>query len=252
MNVVVTGGGTIAPIDDVRAVTNTSSGGFSAAITEACLRRGASVWHVHAPAAQLPLLRSARFDLNASDPVAEHERLNALRDDWLHMHDRLRLVPLSRGTVADYAETLRRTLVERRVDIVFLAMAVSDYEPDPILGKIDSEAEGITIRARRAPKVIRAVRDWSPDIYLVGFKLLSRVEPAALIREAEHACRANRADAVVANDLQTLREGRHQVHLVRPDAAAETIGPGHDLADRLVERVFTLARSRGVPPGGSS
>ena len=41
MNVVVTGGGTIAPIDDVRLMTNVSSGRFAAAITEACLDRGA-------------------------------------------------------------------------------------------------------------------------------------------------------------------------------------------------------------------
>ena len=40
MNVVVTGGGTIAPIDDVRLMTNVSSGRFAAAITEACPRPG--------------------------------------------------------------------------------------------------------------------------------------------------------------------------------------------------------------------
>ena len=40
MNVVVTGGATIAPIDDVRLMTNVSSGRFAAAITEACLDRG--------------------------------------------------------------------------------------------------------------------------------------------------------------------------------------------------------------------
>ena len=36
MNVVVTGGATIAPIDDVRQLTNVSTGRFGAAITEAC------------------------------------------------------------------------------------------------------------------------------------------------------------------------------------------------------------------------
>ena len=40
MNVVVTGGGTIAPIDDVRLMTNVSSGRFAAAITEAWLDAG--------------------------------------------------------------------------------------------------------------------------------------------------------------------------------------------------------------------
>jgi phosphopantothenate-cysteine ligase len=245
MNVVVTGGGTAAPIDDVRSIANASSGQFSAEITEACLRRGAAVWHVHAPSALLPFRRSARFELDAPDPAAEHARLDALRADWLGARDRLHLVPLPRGTVADYAETLRRVLVDRLVDVAVLAMAVSDYEPEPVAGKIDSDAASITIRARRTPKVIRSVRDWSPGVYLVGFKLLSRADPADLIRAAESSCLTNRADLTVANDLQTLRDGRHAVHLVRPGAPVETLGPRADLADALVDRIFALAAARG-------
>ena len=68
MNVVVTGGATIAPIDDVRLMTNVSSGRFAAAITEACLLRQARVWHIHARSAELPLLRFARFDLERPTP----------------------------------------------------------------------------------------------------------------------------------------------------------------------------------------
>ncbi|MCA1686399.1 MAG: phosphopantothenoylcysteine synthase [Planctomycetia bacterium] len=244
MNVVVTGGGTIAPIDDVRSIANASSGRFSAAITEAWLRRGAAVWHVHAPSAQLPLLRAARFDPDADDPAAEHARLSALRDAWRAARDRLHLVPLRRGDVADYRETLRRVLTDRPVDVAFLAMAVSDFEPEPVPGKIDSETEALTIRARRAPKVIQSIRDWSPGVYLVGFKLLSRADPDDLIRAAESACRTNRADLTVANDLQTLREGRHAVHLVRPGFPVETLGPSPTLAEELVDRVVTLATER--------
>ncbi len=45
--------------------------------------------------------------------------------------DRLHLVPLAQGTVADYAATLRATLAARPIDVAFLAMAVSDFEPEP-------------------------------------------------------------------------------------------------------------------------
>ena len=244
MNVVVTGGGTVAPIDDVRHIANVSSGRFSAMITEACLGRGASVWHIHAPSAELPFLRHARFDLDARDPDAEVARLAGSKRRWRRVRDRLHLVPLSRGTVADYAENLERVLRARPIDVVFLAMAVSDFEPEPIAGKLESEADVLVIRGLRAPKVIRSVRDWSPRVFLVGFKLLSRAEPSELIRQAEAACLVNRADMTVANDLQTLREGRHTVHLVQPGDPAETLGPGDDLADRLVERVFDLAGRR--------
>jgi phosphopantothenate---cysteine ligase (CTP) len=244
MNVVVTGGGTIAPIDDVRHIANVSSGRFSAMISEACLGRGASVWHVHTPSAELPFLRDARFDLDTRDTDAEIARLGGLKARWCRVRDRLHMVPLPRGTVADYAENLERVLRKELIDVVFLAMAVSDFEPEPIAGKLGSESDVLVIRGLRAAKVIRSVRDWSPRVFLVAFKLLSRADPLELIRQAESACLINRADMTVANDLQTLREGRHTVHLVQPGVAPETFGPGDDLAERLVERVFDLAERR--------
>jgi phosphopantothenate---cysteine ligase (CTP) len=245
MNAVVTGGGTIAPVDDVRLLTNVSSGRLAAAIAESFLDRGASVWHIHAPSAQLPLKRHARFDLDATDPSAELDRLTRLRRRWLDQRDRLHLVPLREGTVSDYAATLRATLESRPIDITVLPMAVSDFEPEPYRGKLNSDAESLDLHCRRTPKVIRSVRDWAPSVYVVGFKLLSNVTRDELIRSAENACRTNRADLTVANDLHLLRQGRHTLHLVRPGAAAETLEPGDDLADRLVARIMVWADDRG-------
>ncbi len=236
--VVVTGGGTIAPIDDVRLLTNVSSGRFAAAITEACLDRGAYVWHIHTPAAQLPLKRLAAFDLDAANPATELLRLARLREKWLSQRDRLRLVPLELGNVGDYAATLEKVLHSQAIDIVFLPMAVADFEPQPQPGKISSDAESLVLHCRRTPKVIRLVRDWSPSVYLVGFKLLSHASPDELIHRALAAGRDNRADLTVANDLQTLRQGRHTIHLVRPGHDPETLDPGDDLARRLVDRVL--------------
>jgi phosphopantothenoylcysteine synthetase/decarboxylase len=244
MNVVVTGGGTIAPIDDVRYIANVSSGRFSAMITEACLARGATVWHIHARSAQRPFERQAQFDLATLDPPAEWDRLARLRDQWARARDRLHLLPLQQGTVTDYAGTLERAVRAQPIDVVFLAMAVSDFEPEPVAGKLESRGDELVIRAARTQKVIRSVRDWSPGVYLVGFKLLSRANEAELLLQAEAACRTNRADLTVANDLQTLREGRHTVHLVRPGQLPETLAPGDDLAERLVERVFSWAGER--------
>jgi phosphopantothenate-cysteine ligase len=253
MNVIVTGGGTVAPVDDVRLLTNVSSGRLAASISESFLTRGASVWHIHAPMAQVPLKRQAWFDLDAPDPSAELNRLMRLGRRWLEARDRLHLVPLGEGTVADYAAALRTTLEDRPIDVAVLAMAVSDYEPGPHRGKIGSDAESLVVRCRRTPKVIRSVRDWAPSVYLVGFKLLSNVPTAELILRAEEAGRTNRADLTVANDLQTLKQGRHTLHLVRPGAEPETLEPGDDLADRLVDRIAAWAgEKRSVSDASSS
>ncbi len=237
MNVVISGGGTIAPIDDVRHLTNVSTGRFSAEVAEACLRRGASVWHVHAPGALLPFARSATLDLDEDDVDSEIGRLRAIREEYRSIRGRLHLRRLAVGTVSEYADVLRSTLAESRPDLVFLAMAASDFEPTRQNGKISSDRDGLILSMHRTPKVIRSVRDWSPSVFLVGFKLLSGSHPEALIAEAEAACHVNHADVTVANDLRSLREGRHTIHLVRPGHPVETLGPGGSIAADLVDRV---------------
>jgi len=241
MKVVVTGGGTSAPIDDVRVITNVSTGRTAAAITESCLGRGAEVWHVHTPSAQLPFLRSSRFDLDAPDPLAEHERLDRLRETWRSASCRLHLRPLRVGTVAEYSDALRETLTTQDVDLAFLPMAVSDYEPERYEGKISSRPDGLSIPCKRTPKVIRSVRDWLPSVYLVGFKLQSNVDRDELIRQARDACLINRADLTVANDLADVKAGRHTLYLVRPGRSTVVLEPGPDLADRLVAHVWEWA-----------
>jgi phosphopantothenate---cysteine ligase (CTP) len=248
MNVVVTAGGTVAPIDDVRQITNASTGRFGAMIAEAALSRAANVWYLHAPGALQPFDRLARFDLEAPDPSIELRRLATLRARWLEVRDRCHSEPLRKGAVPEYAERLEAILREHPIDIAFLAMAASDFAPDPVAGKLSSDSTTLTIRCHRLPKVIQAVRDWSPEVYLVGFKLLSNVPEAELIRQGEEACLANRADLTVANDLSTVRSGRHTIHLIRPGHPTETFGPEDSIADRLVDRAFAWASSRGEAP----
>lgn len=242
MNVVVTSGGTVAPIDGVRQITNASTGRFGAMIAEEALRRGADVWYLAPPDAQGPFHRLARFDLDAADPDAEVRRLANLLIDWSEARDRFHPVPLAKPTVANYSAALEATLQARRVDVAFLAMAASDFAPEPVAGKLSSDSEVLTLRCRRLPKVIRSVRAWSPEVYLVGFKLLVDVPEAELIRQAEAACLENRANLTVANDLTTVRAGRHAIHLVRPGEPTESYAEPEDpIAERLVERAFAWA-----------
>lgn len=240
MNVVVTGGATIAPIDDVRYLTNVSSGRFSAQITEMFLNRGAKVWHIHGANAVLPFADRAGFRLDAQDIEAEFERLRDLRQEYddINRESRLCCRPILAGTVADYSAVLHETLTETPIDIIILAMAVSDYEPRPEPGKISSDRETWTLSLHRTPKVIQSVRDWSPGSFLVGFKLLHDISAASLIETARQASIANRADLTIANDLQMKQRDQHTIHIVGAEGLVETIGPAPDLAARLVDRLI--------------
>jgi phosphopantothenate-cysteine ligase len=249
MNVLVAGGGTIAPIDDVRFIANASTGRFSASISEACLEAGATVWHVHAPGAELPLLRRARLDreLAAGASSADLGRLlDEAANAWRAHSPRLRLVPAGEGTVSDYAAALRAALTARPIDVAFLAMAVSDYEPDRAEGKLSSDLDELSLRLRPTPKVIRSVKEWAPKTFLVGFKLLSGVPEETLLAAAASSGVSSGADLVVANDLALYRATGHVFHVVRPPdpAPIATFGPSARAARDLVELVLGLAGSR--------
>ena len=71
MNVLVTGGGTSAPIDDVRSITNVSTGNSPPAISESCLARGACVWHLHAPSRSFHCFARHGSIWNTDDPAGE-------------------------------------------------------------------------------------------------------------------------------------------------------------------------------------
>ena len=197
MNVVVTGGATIAPIDDVRIMTNVSSGRFAAAITEACLRSRGAGSGTFMP--DRPSFRSCELHGSIStrpSPPPSCERLERLRERWLAARDRLRLVPLEPGMWPIMPRRSSKSSNHNPIDVVILPMAVGDFEPEPRSGKINSELRvARDSTAARTPKVIRLVRDWAPSVYLVGFKLLSRVPDDELIRRAPRPPVAtNRAD----------------------------------------------------------
>ncbi len=244
LKVVVTGGGTVAPIDEIRWITNGSTGSFASGISESCLRAGGEVWHLATPSAQLPLIRSSRFDLECGDSAKEHARLEKLAESWSEVRRRLHIVRLKTGTVEEYGLQLAETVENNPIDVAFLAMAVSDFEPQSQPGKLDSDSEELIVRCKRAPKIIRFVRDWAPEIFLVGFKLLVGVSTDELIDKARRACEVNRANLTIANDLRSLQAGAHVVHLVQPDGRYETLGPCSNLAEQVVSHVFAMVRTR--------
>ena len=144
----------------------------------------------------------------------------------------------------DYARRFRELLTRQPFDVAFLAMAASDFAPEPTPGKLSSATDELVIRCRRLPKLIATVRDLAPSLYLVSFKLASHVPLDELIRQAVESGRESRSDLTVANDLETVRAGRHTIHLVRPGHPVETFGPDGSIADHLVDRVFAWSRAK--------
>ncbi len=219
---IVFAGGTREPIDDVRVITNLSTGRFGTAIARALARRGIEV------------------TLAASTGVTE-----SLVD--------FSGIPGSSGhlvrfaSYADLAEVIRG-LAEKTSSVrsmIFMAAAVSDFSPVRSDGKISSDQEEITITMRRNPKLLARFREqFGADAFLIGFKLTSGLSREAMLEKAQKQLEACRLDLVVANDVKRFEGNRHPITLLA--TGGETIdmdGTREEVADRLVALVLEKNKS---------
>lgn len=191
-DVVITAGGTCEPIDDVRYITNFSSGGMGHELAKQYAQHGLNV-----------LLMAPRITIQKYGELplgVRHQEFTS-------------------------AEDLRNQLLSvEAARIVLHAAAVSDYTPvTTTKGKLSSDADNMTIELKRTPKILPQLRDhFGKDTTIVGFKLLSGVSEEELIATAARQITAARTDLCIANDLQELGSHNRKVHIVNNDGSYET------------------------------
>ena len=71
--------------------------------------------------------------------------------------------------------------------------------------KISSYQSNLTIKLGLTPKIISNMRGWFPDTKIFGFKLLENVSEEELLEVATKLCNKNNVDFILANDLAKLR-----------------------------------------------
>lgn len=170
--VLVTAGGTIEPIDDVRIITNKSSGKMGVAIAEAAFFAGADVL----------LLRS-------KTSVAPRLAVNELIFDTADSLD-----ALMKSNCPDY-------------DICIHAAAVSDFVVKNTRTGKTSSAEPLALELEPRKKILESIKKYNPNIFLVAFKAESHVTNDELITLATNRLVKAHADLIVANDVGRQNQG---------------------------------------------
>ncbi len=244
LRILVTAGGVKVPLDEIRWLGNRATGRFGSALALAWRRREARVALLLADDVADPRALFMPHPLPA-DPAGEIARRTAEARRCAGT-GRTRLTVVRFATFAQYAAKLERLLRRGGFDAAFLAAAVADYAPVAVAGKMPSDAEELTVRLRRLPKLIDSCKAWAPRTYLAGFKLLAGATAAELVAAARTAQQRHRAELVVANDWRARRNGAHLLHLVRAGEPPEALGPGDEntLAEGLVERVLAWRGER--------
>jgi phosphopantothenoylcysteine synthetase/decarboxylase len=247
MNLLITAGNTLVPIDRVRCITNIFTGRTGTRIALHAWERGHAV----------TLLTS-------------HPEVVALLHGIAPPADRWTVAPYR--TYDELQEGMETALREKPPDVLIHCAAVSDYRAAgiyaPALGtrfqperhlwessdggaptlmdmtaaKVKSDAPELWLRLERTPKLVDRVRiDWAFRGVLVKFKLEAGVSDDRLLEIAERSRRHSAADLMVANTL----EGAQEWAYLGPLAGSYERISRDELPGRLLSAVEALHQERG-------
>jgi phosphopantothenoylcysteine decarboxylase/phosphopantothenate--cysteine ligase len=180
MNCVVTAGPTFEPLDDVRRLTNFSTGRLGSELANFLASRG------H----QVTLLLGQQATYSGEHHVSQVKTFT---------------------TTTNLRERLQ-AMSKQPVQALFHAAAVSDFSFGKIWRRAASgaltemKARKLTTRAGvlmaellPTPKIIAELRDWFPHALIVGWKYEVEGDRAGAVRQAEKQLTECRTDACVAN-----------------------------------------------------
>lgn len=231
MKLIITAGGTSEKIDDVRAITNMSTGRLGSIIGKAFVdgygEKIEKIYYIHGS--------------RAVPPIGDM------------------IFPVSVEGTYDLMETLKNILENENIDAVIHSMAVSDYTVKELTtmenitkgetldtsSKVSSEIEDLVIILKKTPKVISHIKKWSPDTLLVGFKLLSKVSLEELIEVGHKLLEKNNCTFVLANDLKKINETMHKGYLIHEDKTYDEMDTKEEIAQVISKRVMeSIANKR--------
>ncbi len=196
--VVIIAGATAEPIDDVRVVSNVSTGGTGVELAIHAFERG------------------ARVEL------------------WLGRHDAA-VSSYLRVRSFTTTEDLERMVKDLECDYCLVPAAVADYRPKKAKGKIPSGKEHLTLEMEPTPNILAAIRTGS-DCVLVGFKLESGVSNAELVRRAKARLKEHKLDLIVANDLAKVQGSETSIAIVDKKGRTDSFEGSKALAAERIWR----------------
>jgi phosphopantothenoylcysteine decarboxylase/phosphopantothenate--cysteine ligase len=174
MKVLITCGPTWVPIDDVRIISNVSSGEMGHLIAQAFRKKSVDITIIEGPVThtlvdkKIKIIKYRFFD--------------------------------------ELSRILNQELL-KKYDIIVHAAAVSDFKVvRPSKSKISSD-RALILNLAPTPKLIEKIKRLSTGSYLVGFKLESNLNPKNIVNAVKSLFTEANCDLVVANTLKGGYQG---------------------------------------------
>lgn len=211
MKILITGGGSEEPIDNVRYISNFSTGKTAAYLAETLYKAGHDV-------TLLTAIKSAKPESYTEDCEC-------------NCNGKGRLSVITYRTFNDLKENLERECTSSRYDGIIHAAAVSDYSVSKLIigdeeyepGSIPKVSSGLelTIKLKKNPKLVDMIKSWvnankasGANTKLVAFKLTSKAteeERKTAVKKVFDSTGDEKLapDFVVSNDLSEITKTEH-------------------------------------------
>lgn len=235
-HIVITAGGTVEAIDGVRQISNTSTGNLAACIYEALADRVASrqsghggrtgfmVHYVISESAVKPEVKAClpiKFysvtDVRSVETILEKLLTGFEICYVIHsmaVSDFTKDYLVRREALAgEITEAVISALENKKASTQELKILVEEIMKSPSCAldtsvKADSQSD-LILALKKTPKLIEKIKEWRPEAFLVGFKLLKGVSEQELIMTAAELAEKNGCDLVLANDMNKITKDTH-------------------------------------------
>jgi phosphopantothenoylcysteine decarboxylase/phosphopantothenate--cysteine ligase len=215
--VLIIAGATVEKIDDMRVLTNQSTGATGIALAMQAFLRGADVelWLGAATLQPTEFIKYERFQ-NVGD----------LKSKVMCLNDNLR----------NGKKVGKSGVNNKNFDIIIVCAAISDYTPSSkIQGKLPSGKKSIELKLVPTEKIIKIIRKKTPNSFLMGFKAESGLSEKELIEKATQRLKDWQLNMIGGNDLANVTEKSNHIIIIQSDKK-----PIHVKGDKNIigERIF--------------
>jgi len=196
----IIGGCTAESIDDVRILSNRSSGKTAVWLAKNAFYRGANVelwygWH--------------------QEPVPDYIKTV----NFESLNDLLALV---------------KTKNLKNFDNIIICAALADYLPKRETGKIPSGKKDLALNLSSAQKVIPTLRKKAPDAKIIGFKV--EAQKKNIKQKASDLLKRNNLDFVIANTTGGFSGDKNEIWIVEKTGhVANKKGKKEQLTDNILD-----------------
>ncbi|GFK24689.1 phosphopantothenate--cysteine ligase [Tetragenococcus halophilus] len=222
MRVLITAGGTSEKIDDVRSITNHSTGRLGCFLAEEFLKNQITVDYVTTTQAKHP---TENQQLNLYEIAGTQDLADQLQellqkfsyDAVIHSMAVSDFAPSQSYSQEAFLEAINQLFQEKngpldKDDLASLSLGEKTNE-----NKISSNTDQLYLVLQKTPKVIQQIKKIQAETLLIGFKLLVDVSKQTLLTTAKQSLAASQADYILANDLAKIKNNQHPGYLINKD-----------------------------------